>query len=488
MDLSRLSALAIAMLAPAMLTTPTGVAAQEADAAASDAEAPLVDFILRPSQDAAEEEDIWNWDKEPEPSAIDNPIGPTLAGPTEGELTGPPLAGPVPEPVEEGRIRPRRTLAEEPFAPIGVRLGSFVIRPAIEIGATATDNASGSPDKVGALGAILAPEVSVVSEDERYRFEANARGEMISYDSDEFDERTASARAKLRYDLSTLTSVDLDLGYARFLEGFTDPDTPTAAAQRPGVDEFDATLGVEQRFGRLSARLSGFADHALHEEVDLSGGGVADRSELDNTDFGARLRVGYATSASLRPFTEVAVGRRAFDKARDDSGFARSSVWGELRGGLVIDRGEKLSGEVSLGYRREDLEDERLEDLNVLLANAAILWSPHRLTEVRLDLTTETSPTSTPDASASIVYAGTLTLSHSFTPRARGEVGIGLSHEHDVGGDFRDLTFTGFTGATYAFNRVASLEARYTYQRTGRNGTDSDYDAHEISVRLRLQR
>ena len=73
----------------------------------------------------------------------------------------------------------------------------------------------------------------------------------------------------------------------------------------------------------------------------------------------------------LAPGNEL--GRRAFDEAQDDSGYARSSVWGEMRGGLVIDRGEKLSGEVSLGYRREDLEDARLEDLNVLLANAAIL-------------------------------------------------------------------------------------------------------------------
>jgi hypothetical protein len=88
--------------------------------------------------------------------------------------------------------------------------------------------------------------------------------------------------------------------------------------------------------------------------------------------------------------------------------------------------------------------------------------------------------------SAQIAYAGTLTLLHSFTPRVRGEVGVGLSHEHEVGGDFRDLTFTAFTGASYAFNRVASIEGRYTYQRTDQ--TDDKYDAHTVWVRLRFQR
>ncbi len=484
MDFSRISALALGILAPATLTLAAAAAAQEAPETLD----ALVDFILRPTQDAVEDDDIWTWDNEPEPSALETAIGSPLAGPTGEEPIGPPLAGPIPEPVQEGRIRPRRTTASDPFAPVGVNLGSFVIRPSIEIGVSATDNAGGSADKVSAIGLVVAPEIEVTSESERYRFEAHGRGEMIAYDREEFDQQTAEARAKLRYDLSSTTSLEAEAGFARFVEGFGDPDTPTAAAERPGVDAFDAALGVEQRYGRLSARLTGFVERAIHEEVPLSGGGVADRSELDNTKFGVKLRAGYATSASLRPFTEVAVGRRAFDHSRDDSGFARSSIWGELRGGLVVDRGEKLSGEVSLGYRREDLEDARLEDLDVFLSNASILWSPRRLTEVRVDLTTETVPTSTPDASAAILYAGTLTLSRSLTPRIRGEIGIGLSHEHRVGDDFRDLTFTGFAGASYAFNRVASVEARYTYERTDRNEPDGKFDAHEIGVRLRLQR
>jgi len=481
--------LRLALAIVASLSAGTAALAQQPNEKEPQTLDELVDFILRPTEDiAADEEDIWSWETEPEPSALENPIGPTLAGPSEGEPIGPPLAGPLPEPIDHNKIKPRRTLSTEPYAPVGIKLGSFVIRPSIEVGVTATDNAAGSADKIGAVGSILAPALTVASETDRYRFEANGQGEIISYDRDEFDERTANARAKLRYDLSRDTSLEGEAGYARFLEGFNDPDTPAAAAERPAVDELDTTVGVEQRYGRLSARLSGFVDRSLHEDVLLEDRSLASREELDNTDFGGRARVGYAPSSTLRPFTEAAVGRRAFDQARDDSGFARSSVWGELRGGVVIDRGAKLSGEASLGYRREDLEDERLQDLNILLANAAVLWSPRRLTDVRLDLSTETNPTTTPGVSASVIYAGTLTLLHSFTPRVNGDIGVGLSHEHEVGGDFRDLTFTGFVDASYAFNRVASIMGRYEYQRTNRNEPGGDYDSHEVSVRLRFQR
>jgi hypothetical protein len=234
--------------------------------------------------------------------------------------------------------------------------------------------------------------------------------------------------------------------------------------------------------------VTGFAERAMHEEVPLAGGGIASREELDNTEFGARVRTGYASSASLRPFVEVAAGRRDFDQELDDSGFARSSIWGELRGGLIIDRGEKLSGEISAGYRHEELEDDRLPEIDAPLLNASILWSPRRLTEVRLDLTTSVNPTSTPDTSATVLYAGTLTLARNLTARTRAEGGVGLSYEDRIGDDWRDVTFSGFGGISYAFSRNASVEGRYIYERTDRNEPGGQYDSHEVGVRLRLQR
>jgi hypothetical protein len=226
----------------------------------------------------------------------------------------------------------------------------------------------------------------------------------------------------------------------------------------------------------------------MHDDVPLSDGTVASRAELDNTEYGVRLRTGYATSASLRPFVEASVGRRNFDQAEDDSGFARSSVWGQLIGGLVIDRGEKLSGEASIGYRREDLKDDRLEDVNAFLANAAIIWSPRRLTEVKIDLSTSVNPTSTPDTSATVLYAGTLTLSRSLTPRLTAETGVGASYEDRIGDDWRDVTLSGFAGFTYAFNRTVSLEGRYVYEHTDRNETGGTYDTHTVGLRIRVQR
>ena len=470
------------LLALAVMAAAHGAAAQESDSA-------VVDFVLRPTDDpdSRVDDDIWAWDSAQEDSIPEDELGPPLAGPTTEDPIGPPPAGPLPsEPQRaERRVRGEET---DPFAAIGMRIGAFVIRPAIEIGVEATDNVAGTEDKVGAVGLAVAPEINVRGATDRYEIEIDLRGEAISYDREEFNAQTADARARARYEVTSRTALIGEAGYSRTLDDFTDPDTPGGAAERPAVDTFDASLGIEQRFGRVKAELSGFAERAVHEEVLLSGGGLASREELDNTEYGGRLRTAYASGRSLSPFVEVAGGRRDYDRNVDDSGFERESIWGELRGGLIIDRGAKVSGEVSLGYRREDIEDSRLKDLDILLADASILWSPRRLTEVRFDFSTDTMSTSEPGVSASVLYAGRLTLARSLTPRIRAETGAGLEFERSVGDDDRDVTFIGFAGASYAFNRTASLEGRYIYERTESNQPGDDSEAHIVSVRLRLQR
>jgi hypothetical protein len=356
------------------------------------------------------------------------------------------------------------------------------------VGVVATDNAGGGAEGQGAVGLVVEPELNIRSEDERHALEANLRGEAIYYNEEEFNDRQGEAKVRARYDLTSRTSLDTELAYTSALESFTDPDTPDAAAERPGVETFDAALGVTQRFGRLSVGTRGFVQRETHEDVTLIGGGTAGRDELDNTEYGVRVRTGYEVSGAMTPFADIAAGRREFDREVDSSGLERSSVWGELRGGIVFDFGSRLQGEAAVGYRREDLDDDDLDDINALVADASLLWSPRRLTEVRLDISTETSPTTLSGASAAILYAGRLTVAQRLTARMRAEVGAGIAHERFVGADRQDTTYSAFAGLTYAFNRAVSIKASYSYERTESDDPGTSADANVIGVRVRIQR
>jgi hypothetical protein len=471
----------------AFLMSAAGVAAQQVREPQTLDE--LVDFVIRPSQAEEfepEEEDIWTWDNEPEPAPLEGEVGPPLAGPTGEEAIGPPLAGPIAPPdIEERRLQDRRVA---PFAADGIRVGPFVIRPSIEIGVTATDNVSGVEGGPGAVGTVVAPALNAVASDDRYDIAVDVAGEAVFYDREDFDTQNGYARVSGRYDLTSRTSVVGEGGYSLTREDFSDPNTPDAASERPAVHEFDIALGVEQNLGPFMIRPTVFVDRSLHDDVELASGIEQSRRELDNVEYGGRLRAGAAAGPQLRPFVEAAVGRRDHDQEVDDSGFRRSSTWGELLGGLVIDRGEKLSGEMSVGYRHEDIDDGRLSDVDVFLANASILWSPRRLTEVRVDLYTDVQPSSTPDESASVLYSGLLTVARSLTPHVRLEGGGGLEYRHGLGDGWHDVTFLGFAEASYAFNRFSSIGARYEYEQVESTEAGNDAQSHTVEVRFRLQR
>ncbi len=417
-------------------------------------------------------------------------IGPPLAGPTGDEVIGAPLAGPrqaAPLGREAPPLRPRREAEAEPFAATGVALGSFVIRPAIEIGVNATDNPAGAEGET-AIGFLVAPEFVARSEDSDHEIEVALRGQGIFYSQEEFDEREGEARVRGRYDLTSRTSLEGEAAYTYSLDRFNDPDTPDAAAERPAVESVEAEIGGTHRFGRLGVGVTGAVDRTVNEDVALAGGDIASRQELDNTEYEARVRASYEASGAMTPYAEVEVGRRNYDLEVDDNGFRRASVWGELRGGLLVNLGSKLDGEVVVGYRHEDIEDERLDDIDAVVAAASVMWSPRRLTEIRVELSTDVRPTSVSDSSGSLVYSATVTALRRVSPRLGLEAGLGFDHERFVGIDRRENTFSGFAGVAYALSRSASLEARYVHERSAGTEPDDDSKANAVTVRIRLQR
>ena len=456
-------------------------------------------FMLRPTEPAPgvdlnlDNTDFWSLiGTEPAVAApaTTGSIGPRLAGPRRDAPIGPPLAGPfstaaVPAPRP---VPVNREPAANPFDPTGMRIGTFLLYPALEIGIRATDNANGGEEKDGAIGFLYAPELAIRSDWSRHSLDADIRGVGILYGDQEIDERRANARIAGRYDLSAATYLGASAYYRYDLDSYTDPDTPAAAVERPPVHSFGAEVSATRNLARIGFTVRGSVDREVNPEVDLAGGGTADRSGLDNTVYAVALRTSYELTPTFTPFLEVVAGRRIYDDRFDSGGFERDSRWGELRGGLVVDLGPKLSGEVTVGYRHETFADDDLEAIDAPTFSAAILWSPRRLTEVRLDLATTVQGTSVAGSSGSILYRGALTVSHQVRPRLRIEAGATVEAEHFVGFDRDDTTIGGFAALSYALNRNAALIARYSYERTMSDAPGADSEENVIGVRVRLQR
>jgi hypothetical protein len=376
----------------------------------------------------------------------------------------------------------------DPFAAPGIRLGSFVLRPTLDIGVTASDNIHLSRPKQRATGLVVAPDIDLRSDWDRHEVAFELRGSALFYEDDSLDDLEGEARLAGRYDISRDTALDASIGLFLGTESFADPDLPAGAAERPSFRGLEAELGASHRFGRLGLRLSGRAERIEYEDVALVGGGTAGLDDRNSTATGLRLRAGYQMSPALEPYVELAAGRVEYERTVDTAGFRRSGDWRELTGGLVFDLGPKLSGEVAAGYRSERLDDPRLEDLDGLVASAAILWSPRRLTNVRLQLATETSGSTIPAVAGSLTHSALVAVDRRIRDDLALQAGVFFSRESFVGLERTDDTLGGYAELAYHLSRYASLVGRYEYERLDSSALSDPVAENVVSLRVRLRR
>ncbi len=425
---------------------------------------------------------------QPAPPAA-RPLGPAMAGPAPDDPLGPPLLGPQPlTPPPDADAGPPARRQDDPFAAPGIAVGTFIVRPTLDLGILATTNADGGPDGPDRIAALVEANIDAVSDgtDHLVRFEM--RGSATGYGDPALDERELDVRLLARRDLAGDTRLEATAGYNLGQTAFTDPDTPGAATERPDVHTLSAGLRAERTGGAITASLAGSVVRTLNEDVALSGGGFADLSGRDSTEWQAEARIAVATRASLSPFLAVAGGRVEYDQPVDPGGFSRARDFAEIRAGIAIDRGPKLSGELSAGYRRDDIADPALADIESLVAEADILWSPVRLTRVRFLATSRTDGSFQPGVSGSRLNAVALSVDRRFRNRLRAAVGAGYEREDFIGLLRTDQTITGYAELQYDVSRYAAIVGRYDYIRTESDDPAAVGTEHRASIRLRVKR
>ncbi|MFN3133870.1 MULTISPECIES: outer membrane beta-barrel protein [unclassified Roseibium] len=365
-------------------------------------------------------------------------------------------------------------------APDGIRLGSFILTPQLTVTAGYTDNTSRSA--TGGAGSLyrIAPDISLTSDWVRHQFDASLRGSYIGYPGNpDDDDIFGSAAAGLRLDITEATRVDADISYGISRE-------EDGSAESLGNDTFihegNIDLGVTRNVGLLAATAAVGADRRVYDSDSTI------ESGRDNTVYSASLRLGSNAGGLLSPFAQGSLLFRRFDQTCSDSICEIRDADGyELRGGLAIAAGPKLVGEVSAGWRLEDIEDSRLKNLSGLVIDGSLVWSPSRLTTVTAGVGTSFDATDIDNASGSIIYSGDLRLAHAFSDRWVGEAGLGYSYRTYEGVSIEENTLTGFGGMTYALTQNVALTANYIHRRFESSQDGGDYTENAIEAGLRFR-
>lgn len=383
----------------------------------------------------------------------------------------------------------KQEVDDDPFAATGVKWGSFVIRPTIEQGLTATSNGDSSSAGTAALLSETALRFSAASDWRENSATIDGYGlfrETVS--GYQVHNEQGRIEGQLNVDLTNELKAIAKLGYEAVPESASSPDAIAGVSSQPLRQTVNGSLGLEKDVGKMRYALTGAVEHDFYGDAELLDGTSLSQKDRDSTLYTATLRTGYEISPAITPFAEIEAGRRIYDQRIDAEGYDRSATRIGARAGLQLDMGEKLSGEFSAGWLREAIDDDRLEAISGATVNADLKWSPERGTTIGLTGVTIVEGTTTAGQSGDILYSARLTGERKIRSNLTGNAALGLDWRDYSGIDGHDLTLSAEAGLTWWLNRYAGLVTRVRTEKLTSNLAGRDYTANSIFLGVKVQR
>lgn len=379
--------------------------------------------------------------------------------------------------------RPRRFATLDPYNPVGLRLGTFVLFPETELSVAHTSNVFASANAEGDGIAEARPSLRLVSDWSNHALEAQVSGDLTSHRRfGSENDRAYRAELRGRLDVTRRTNLQASIGHASAQEERSAIDAANAGDRASvATDTFAASLN--HRFNRLSVQLRGGVTDSTYSDV----GTARDRDVQERR---IALRGSWEFKPTLQVFTEVEVNDRDFEAASIADGRLRNSDGLRLRTGVSFgNSSDVLRGEASLGYARQDIADTALEDADGLILDGNLAWRLNGLTSFLFTASSDiSSVTRTAGSGAATEQRAGIEARHAFRRHIVGSAAIeGLRRDY-AGIDVDETEFGVSLGLEYFFNRNAVAFAGWQHTVFRSDFAGSDYEADEVRIGLRLRR
>lgn len=389
----------------------------------------------------------------------------------------------IPQDYDRGR---NVSVLERPrpdYDPLGIRSGSVVIRPSIELGGGATDNAFlSSTDRRSDVFALVAPTVRAESDWNRHALLGAAGGRFRRYASD-------SRRNQDEWFLSGLGRLELGRSYSVTAEAqaartqeepFTGETTTDLAALSAYKRSFLSVRG-QYRDGRVRALLS--ADHQFFNFSSLQPptGPRLSQANRDRTIGRLAGQVEYALSPSTAVYGQLVRSDIDYSSLLAPGVANRDSEGYRAIAGLSLDISGFFRGVVGVGYTRRDYRSPLYKDASGLSAEARIEYFPTELTTVTINLRRVLEDSNIGIASAFFDNRAGLRVDHELLRNLLLNTGLERARQTYVGSPARDDIWRVRAGARYLSSRTLTLDGLISYGNRQRRGEVSDFRVRELA-------
>lgn len=441
--------------------------------------------------------------------------------PAADKASGAYAAAPGSPPVELGPIqrppkkRKAHTEPDDPYAPLGVHAGSFLLYPAIELIGGHDSNPGRSSEPKGASLYTIAPELQAQSNWSRHELKGELRGSYTGYSPDTeptLSRPNVNGKVDGRVDVTRDTRLDLGGRVLVSTDNPASPNLQAGLASLPIFVTYGGSTGVGQKFSRFDLSIKGDAERTSYQDSKLTDGSTASNAARNYNQYGAIVRLGYETMPGVTPFVETSVDTRHHDLDTDINGYQRNSKGIAVRAGSSFNLRGTLTGEISAGYAERTYQDARLSKLSGLIGDASLIWTASALTTVKLSAKSSIAEAIIPGVSGVFYRDVGLQIDHAFRRWLIGTVKVGfgldsykgaavdpaglallqgdnvISTAGGTAADRVDKRFSAGVGLTYKLNRITQIKGEFRQDWLRSNVSSVDYTASIFLLGLRFQR
>lgn len=407
-------------------------------------------------------------------------------------LGGAPLGGAP----SHAQIKPQApqgdTIATRPrpdYDAVGVRAGSFLVLPRLSLQETYNSNIFAAPTNERAdLVTTMLPSIDLRSDWNNHAVNLHADARAAKYldnGGEDFVDRTFAIDGRL--DIRRDARVFGAASYQVLHEARSSPDNVAAADAPIEYALYGVRGGGEKTFNRLGFRLDAAADRYRYQDGQTQAGVPIDQSGRDRDQYDVRLRSSYELMPRRSVYLLTGYNRRAYDRARDSSGFDRDSTGVTVGPGLRYDINGIVLVDLFAGWRRQDIADPRLGTVTAAVAEARVAWNVTRLTTITGSLLRDLSETTVANASSYIATKAELRADHELLRNLLLDARLGYEQDSFEGIDRTDNYYIAGLGAKYLVNRVFSVSGGYGYRERSSDASNTDFTEHAVSIRLNTQ-
>jgi hypothetical protein len=399
----------------------------------------------------------------------------------------------------------RRRLAAEPdpFDPVGLRLGSLTLWPAIELTGGYDSNPTHSSFGRASSLLVVAPELKLRSDWQRHALSADIKGTYTAYaetfaccnpdgtltgSPNSLNRPSLDSKVNGRIDVNSRNRVEVE---GRMLVGTDSPGSPNVPfglERLPIFTMFGGTLGYVHSFNRFEIAAKGGVDRRVYDQSLLVNGATDNNDDRNYNQYAGALRGSYELLPGVKPFVEGNFDTRVHDLEFDRNHEDRDSVGQAIRAGTTFEFSRKLTGEMSAGYLNRRYADPTLSGIGGFVFDSSLIWAASPLTTATLTGKSTVDEIIVQGASGVLRRDFGVQVDHALRRWLIGTFRLGYGFDDYVGMDRQDQRYFASAGLVYKLNRNAQLKGEYRHDWLTSTAGSANYVGDTVMLGLRLQR